>query len=106
MSDSYRYFTIPFPSVPASPVYTVWFAVSSAGRPGVDWTTDRPLTDAAWVVGATDMAELPDGAEVIGFSTKCIPPPFLNISPSTASLSALRAEIAQWLKKLPQARSV
>lgn len=105
MSDSYRYFIIPFPSVPVNPSYAVWFALWSPDRPRVHWTTDRPPTGAAWVVGATDEGELPDAAEVIGLSTKCLPPPPLDISPNTAGVSALRAELAAWLKRLPDART-
>jgi len=109
MSENYQYFTVPFESVPTTPAYTAWFAIPSADRSSVTWTADRPDLRSdmipTWVVGATDDDAPPAQATVIGDSTKCIPPPPLSISPSTASVTVLQQVLAVWLEKAPDARS-
>src|SRR5689334_7907939 len=79
MGSKYQYFTIPFDSVPQQPAYTVWFSVPANDTTGVVWTTTRPtgnVTNATtWAIGASDDQALPASAQLLGFSTKCIPPP-------------------------------
>jgi len=109
MTEGYQYFTIPFDSVPASPNYDAWFAVTSPDRPGVTWSTVRPDATASlvptWVVGIIENAPPPPEGTVIGRSGKCVPPPPLGISPSTAKLKELQEVLAAWLKQVAQARS-
>ena len=68
----YKYFTIPFESVPAKPTYTVWFATWSTERPAVGPGMAPPM-----VVGVTCEAEaaLPPGATVLATGSKDPPPP-------------------------------
>jgi len=109
MSENYQYFTVPFESVPATPTYRAWYAIQSTDRSGVTWSADRPDISwgmiPTWVVGATDGDAPPAPATVIGDSTKCIPPPPLSISPSTASVTDLQQVLAVWLEQAPEARS-
>ena len=84
MSQSYRYFLIPFTSVPQDPPYTVWYATWSTERPAIAPDT----TIVPWAIGVIADAELPNGAESMGDLTKDPPPPPpLMISPTNAILS-------------------
>jgi hypothetical protein len=69
MSQSYKYFIIPFADVPRSPTYAVWFATWSSEWPTIEVGMHPPL-----VVGATE-GELPAGAVLLANATKDPQPP-------------------------------
>jgi len=70
MSQSYKYFVIPFEDVPANPSYTVWYATWSEKRPTEPGKNQFPM-----VVGVTTEANLPAGAVLLGDGLKDPPPP-------------------------------
>jgi hypothetical protein len=101
MSESYKYFTIPFACVPSNPSYRVWFATWSAAQSEYTWSEQRPST-ATWVCCATDDSELPGDATVIVPQTvKCVPPPPLalvqNITNPGDFQAALTKNLNQYL---------
>lgn len=90
MSQTYKYFMIPFASVPRDPAYTVWFASWSA-----EWPTVEPGTYPPVVVGVTT-DHLPAGAVLLGAGSKDPPPcpPPL----AAASMSDYQKSVSEWLE--------
>jgi len=87
----YKYFAIPFESVPASPTYIVYYATWSRTPPDLEPGMRAPL-----VVGITTGA-LPTGATYLGEADKDPPPPPPPPS-SSVSLSDYQQTIAVWLE--------
>ena len=98
MMPVYKYFMIPFASVPSSPPYSVWFASLSSSN--ATWSKERPTTTAdtstTWAVGLTTN-EPPDGATFLGTSTKDPPPPPLALASPAPSLAAYQTQFGLWL---------
>jgi hypothetical protein len=92
MSKSYKYFTIPFESVPKDQAlpYTAWFSSWSTtpviGEPGMP----PPV-----VIGVTENALLPAGAVELGTGSKDPPPPPPSLS--AGGLTEYQASIINWL---------
>jgi hypothetical protein len=86
VSQTYKYFTVPFDSIPKDPKCTVWYAT---------WSTERPEVKAGstvvpWVICATPNAEVAAAMQgtLVGTVTKDPPlPPPLQLSPTNAALS-------------------
>jgi hypothetical protein len=101
MIQAYRYFLIPFTSVPKTPPYTVWFATRSSDLQSTSWSKDRPATtqdpSSTWVVGLTS-GDLPPDATLLGTATKDPPPPPLAVLPTTTSLAAYQIDFKRWLE--------
>lgn len=101
MIQAYKYFMIPFASVPKTPPYTVWFATWSNGQLSTSWSKDWPATtldpSSTWVVGLTT-GDLPPDATLLGNATKDPPPPPLAVSSTTTSLSAYQTDFKRWLE--------
>jgi hypothetical protein len=96
MSQSTKYFAIPFDNVPKDPTYTVWFATWSTERPAVE-----PGTYPPWVVGVTEDDVLPAGATLLGTCSKDPPPPPPPAAP--VSMADYQTSVSNWLEttKLP-----
>src|SRR3954471_11879258 len=106
----YRYFMIPFDSVPQHPRYTVWFASWSEKRSEYVWSRRRPDTRSgsadAWAVGATDDDDLPpEAATIIAMSDKCIAPPPLAVPFNTTSADLQAMLTMQLIQTLDGAKS-
>jgi hypothetical protein len=102
----YKYFMIPFASVPQNPTYKVWFSTWMPKRSEYIWSESRPdpaTTTTTWVVGATDDSDLPvDATGIIANSVKCIPPPILasptDIKNANDFRTAVTAKLTQSLE--------
>lgn len=102
--QNYRYFTIPFASVPQNPTYRVWYSTWLPERSQYIWSERRPHTTTngvtTWVVGATDGADVPADATVIGQNDlKCPPPPSLAL-PSDATSAEIQTALRQALVEI------
>jgi hypothetical protein len=100
MIQAYKYFMIPFASVPKAPPYTVWFVNSS--QPDASWSSDWPDTtldaSSTWVVGLT-AGDVPPEATLLGTATKDPPPPPLALSSmTTTSLTDYQTSFKRWLE--------
>jgi len=93
MSKTYKYFKIPFELVSASqpPPYTVWYATWSTRPPVLEPGMAPPL-----VIGITDAeADAPDGAVVLGMTSKDPPPP---PPPPAIAMVDYQSSIGLWLE--------
>ena len=92
MSTDYKYFAIPFENVPDEPSYTVWFATWSKERPVLE-----PGMSAPMVVGVTANDRLPEGAVLLGDSSKDPVPPPPPPPPAVLDQSAYQQSFTEWL---------
>jgi len=83
MTPTYRYFMIPYTSVPMDPPYTVWFATWTKDPTTATWSTERPdaalTASTTWAVGVT-AGDIPAEGTLLGTATKDPPPPPMAIT--------------------------
>jgi hypothetical protein len=94
MTEEKKYFLINYAAVPQQPSYSVWDSSWSAARPTIE-----PSTDSTMVLGVTS-AELPEGAILVGISSKdppVPPPPPPDLTGDYQALAGYQRSIADWL---------
>lgn len=93
MTEEKKYFLISYAAVPQRPSYSVWDSSWSTIRPTIESSTDSTM-----VLGVTN-EELPEGAILVGISSKDppIPPPPPPALTGAEVLSGYQRSIADWL---------
>lgn len=92
MTQEYKYFVIPYAAVPQDPSCQFWYATWSSTQPPIMPGMGEPM-----VIGYTTSGELPEGATLIGSSTKDpVPPPPPPPLASTA-LTDYQMSFDMWL---------
>ncbi|HWO18788.1 MAG TPA: hypothetical protein VNO30_08425 [Kofleriaceae bacterium] len=92
MSTDYKYFAIPLENVPSAPSYTAWYATWSKERPVLEPGMPPPM-----VVGVTADSTLPDGAILLGTTSKDPVPPPPPPPPAVLDQPAYQRSFTEWL---------